>query len=322
MDHYDVLGIQSNASEAEIKKAYRKLAQQHHPDKNQGDKAAEERFKQIAEAYQVLSDPTKKQEYDARTRPNFSRKTSFDDFVSGFGGDGFRNGARFRRTHNHTGEKQPSTEYLEIKVQQKISLKDAVVGTKIEIEYTRKKIKYTGTIGNQISFIKEDESKEISINLNLRSLHLALKKEGSRTVARVRVAKMGHEDVYSRRNVWGDVEQIPLFGDLYVEIEIEMPNSVEIQGKNIVHTIEIPLYSVLTKDEKVRIETVFEKKYDAEINAPKTLSEMRFTLPEQGILGEDGRLGDYIVRFEVLTPNIKSLRKEERDKLLLALKDI
>jgi DnaJ-class molecular chaperone len=322
MDHYAVLGVQNNASDAEIKKAYRKLAQQHHPDKNPGDKSAEERFKRIAEAYGVLSDPAKKHAYDASTRANFSRKTSFDDFVSGFGGNDFRNGARFKRTHHQAGETLPSSEYLDIRISQRVDLKEAVLGKKLEIEYSRKKIRYTSSSGNQVSFSKEDETKEIAINLNLRALYLALKKEGGKTVARVRVAKMGNEDIYSRRNVWGEVEQMPLFGDLYVEIEIEMPSWVEIQGKNVIHAIEIPLYSILAKDEKIRIETVFDKKYDAEINAPKTLSEMRFTLPEQGILGEDGKLGDYIVRFEVLTPNIKSLKKEERDKLLLALKDI
>lgn len=63
-DFYEILGIDRSASEADIKKAYRKLALKYHPDKNPGDKEAEEKFKEAAEAYEVLSDPNKKARYD------------------------------------------------------------------------------------------------------------------------------------------------------------------------------------------------------------------------------------------------------------------
>ena len=74
-DYYEVLGISKGASEEEIKKAYKKLARKYHPDMNPGDKEAEEKFKEINEANEVLSDPEKKARYDqfgfAGVDPNY-----------------------------------------------------------------------------------------------------------------------------------------------------------------------------------------------------------------------------------------------------------
>ena len=63
-NYYDILGVSKSASEAEIKKAYKKMAMQYHPDRNKGDKKAEAKFKEVNEAYQTLSDTSKKKNYD------------------------------------------------------------------------------------------------------------------------------------------------------------------------------------------------------------------------------------------------------------------
>lgn len=91
-DFYAVLGVDKKASQADIKKAYRKLAQRYHPDNNPGDKSAEEKFKSIAEANDVLSDPKKKTEYD-QLREMLASGGNFGGFGRGAGpaGGGFRN---------------------------------------------------------------------------------------------------------------------------------------------------------------------------------------------------------------------------------------
>lgn len=83
-DLYEILGVQKNASEEEIKRAYRKLAQKHHPDRNKGDKTAEEKFKEINAAYEILSDKKNRQQYD-----------QFGHSAFGGGGEGFQGGFDF-----------------------------------------------------------------------------------------------------------------------------------------------------------------------------------------------------------------------------------
>src|SRR5258707_6332655 len=91
-DYYEVLGVAKGASADEIKKAYRKVAMQYHPDRNPGDKAAEEKFKEAAESYEVLSDADKRGQYDryghagvAGNGRGFSGSGNMDDIFSQFG---------------------------------------------------------------------------------------------------------------------------------------------------------------------------------------------------------------------------------------------
>ena len=112
-DYYDVLGVNKSATPDQIKSAYRKLAVKHHPDKNKGDKAAEEKFKEASEAYHVLSNAERKQSYDNFGHAafenggggrggfgNFDFSSSFSDIFEDFFGEGFGGGRRSRRSNN------------------------------------------------------------------------------------------------------------------------------------------------------------------------------------------------------------------------------
>jgi curved DNA-binding protein len=151
-DYYKALGVDKKASPEEIKKAFRKLAVKYHPDRNPNDKAAEDKFKDINEAYAVLSDPKKKEEYDTYGSNGFHKQYSQEDIFRGFdfgnaykdmgagggedifsrlfGGSFSRGGARggFRGGPQRGGD-------LEMEVE--ISFRDAAQGAEKQIAFRR-----------------------------------------------------------------------------------------------------------------------------------------------------------------------------------------
>ena len=151
-DYYEVLGVEKSASEAEIKKAYRKLAIQYHPDKNPGDKEAEEKFKEAAEAYSVLSDKDKRARYDqfghagmggAAGGGGFGQGMSMDDIFSMFGdifggGGGFGGFGGFGGLGGGGGRSQQRKfRGSDLRVKVKMNLKDIASG--VEKKFKLKK---------------------------------------------------------------------------------------------------------------------------------------------------------------------------------------
>lgn len=137
-DYYEVLGVSQNAGPEEIKKAYRKLALKYHPDRNPGDKRGEERFKEASEAYQVLSDPERRAQYDRFGHAAFEQgagfggfdfsAAGFEDIFSDIFGDFFGTGRR-GRSRSRRGD--------DLRYDLEISFEEAIRGTERRIEVPR-----------------------------------------------------------------------------------------------------------------------------------------------------------------------------------------
>ena len=128
-DHYEVLGVGRGASSEEIKKAYRKLAREYHPDRNPDDPQAEERFKEVQGAYDTLSDPDKRKEYDAGGRfGGFGRGAA--DAAGGFGDFGDIFSTLFRRGGQGP---QPAARGRDLETEVRLGFRQAMEGTEVAV---------------------------------------------------------------------------------------------------------------------------------------------------------------------------------------------
>ena len=140
-DYYEILGVDRNVGEEDLKRAYRKLAMQFHPDRNPGDKDAEEKFKEAAEAYEVLSDPAKRERYDRFGHEgvkagaggfggfDFDLSDALRTFMEGFGGFGDFFGSSQRRSGPQRGN--------DLQIRLELTLKDVATGVEKKIKIKR-----------------------------------------------------------------------------------------------------------------------------------------------------------------------------------------
>jgi curved DNA-binding protein len=305
-DYYKILGVQKNATQDEIKKAYRKIAKKYHPDARPGDKKAEEKFKEANEAYEVLGDSEKRKKYDQFGQNfNFTHGSSFDPSQFGFGknvhyeyktssdgdfsdffnmffggssfdiGDifgragassGASRGSRFTRTYDARGE--------DLETEIEITPEEGFSGTK-----------------KTISLKTSKGDKTISFNIPMGI------KEGEK----IKLASQGGPGVNGGKN-----------GDLYLKVKFKQ-GAYELDGMNLVSSIDLtPWQAALgaevpanTLDGKILVKI-----------PPGIQTDSKIRVANKGYKDKKGNRGDLYFRIRIVNPQVLTNEQLELYKKL------
>ncbi len=299
-DYYKILGVSRNASQEEIKKAYRRLALKYHPDRNKGNKEAEEKFKEINEAYAVLSDPEKRRQYDQFGSTEFHRRFSQEDIFRDFDfesifkdlGIGFDLGSFFgfgsargrRKTfHFDLGDlfsqvfgTSPREDWFEEEVRRGPRQTEPRGDVVLELPVT-------------LEEVAQGAEKIISIAPTGKPERLRVKiPPGIEEGQKLRIRAQGAYDFSGRR------------GDLYLQIKIEDHPVFERQGKDILCRKEIK-FTEAVFGTTVEVPTLYGKMVKVKV-PPGTKGGAKLRLKGLGLPGKDGQKGDQLVEIQIKVP--------------------
>lgn len=307
MDYYEILGVPKSATGEQVKKTYRKLALKYHPDKNNGNKEFEEKFKEISEAYAVLSDPEKRRQYDTYGSTGFHQRYSREDIFKnfdineilrqfGFSNQGFHGasfhqggpssagynpffGGNFTGTGSCGGCGQPM-KGPDLIYQLSVSLEDVLNGGE-----------------KQITLQTNGRAKNVSVRIP----------RGIEEGKKLRLKGKG-----------GNAPAGGVPGDLYLKIQMEPHALYERYGDDIILNKTIP-FSDACLGTKIEVESIDGKTFM--VNVPSgTNGDSRLRIKGQGLpSGPIGERGDLYVKIVVEVP--KELNDEQRE-LVASLKEI
>src|ERR1051326_6880593 len=300
-DYYETLGVGKTATEDEVRSAFRKLARKYHPDVAKDKKTAEEKFKQINEAYEVLSDPEKRQKYDQlgehwnqpggfQPPPQWGGGQPGGGFQWGsgenggvefeFGGTGFSDffeaffgGGRGRSAFGGFGQRAATAERgSDVEADIMVTLEEALHGSTRQVSLRR-----AGS--------KKTETYQVKIPRGVR--------EGQR----IRLAGQGEAGERGGKS-----------GDLFLRVRMARHPDFSVEGSDLIHEVRIePWQAVLgsellapTLEGKVRLKV-----------PPGTQGGQRFRLRERGLPGVSGKRGDLYVLVQINIP--KKLTERERE---------
>jgi len=309
MDYYEVLGVKKDSSTQDIKKAYRKLAMKYHPDRNKGDKEAEEKFKKISEAYAVLSDPEKRKQYDTYGESGFQQRYSQEDIFRGFDlgdilkefglggglGGGFRasggQGSPFETFFFHSGGPGAGRESFRTTTQQPVKGSDLTYELSVSLNEI-----LSGT-QKTISLRRENRAENVSVKIP----------KGIKAGQKLRLAGKGSPSPYGGPQ-----------GDLYLIIKEEHHPVFTREGDNLLIEQRIP-FSKACLGSEISIRSLEGKELKVKV-PPGIQPQSKLRLKGHGLpTGKTGGRGDIYVRINVdvpknLTDEQKKLIKELAEK--------
>jgi len=296
-DYYKILGLNKSASAEEIKKAYRKMAMKYHPDHTKGDKAAEETFKQISEAYAVLSDKEKRKQYDTFGSSGFHQRYSQEDIFKGFdfgdifkefgfGGMNFSSGGRGGSRFAFGGDP------FRGRARQAAQTKGSDLVS--ELPLTLQEVE-TGA-NKAIRFQHNDQSENISVKIP----------KGMISGKKLRIAGKGENSPYGGQP-----------GDLFIKSKVLKDPVFSAREYDLTVTRDIRLSEAILGT-KLPVPTLSGRELSLTI-PPGTKHKTRMRLPGHGLphMKGSGR-GDLFVTIHVKTP--KNLTEEQK-KLVQMLAD-
>ena len=307
MDYYEILGVAKGATQDEIKKAYRKLALKYHPDKNAGNKEAEEKFKKISEAYAVLSDKKKREEYDTYGSSGFHQRYSQEDIFRGFdindilrqfgfSGSSFQSSGWFRTNRgpagfedlfNHTGGMGGSCGGGSCRPQP-IRGEDLTYGITISL-----------------NDVLHGAEKTINLRQNGRDNNISVKiPKGIEAGKRLRLTGKGSPSMTG-----GPA------GDLYLKINIAPHPVFTRDGDDLLMEKRIP-FSEACLGTKIEVETLDGKKLKVKVPAG-VQQESKLRLKGHGLPSDPtGSRGDIYVKIAVRIPEKLSREQKKAVKAL------
>lgn len=293
-DYYEILGVDKNASQKEIKSAYRKLAKKYHPDLNQGDSKAQEKLKEINEAYEVLSDKDKKQKYDTfGSNYDFANGTNFDPSQYGYTYSSTGNSGNFSDFFDmFFGDSNTSGGFSFSDI-----FSDSKFGKGRRTKETRQR--YNTEVEVSLEEAYNGSNKSISFYLNNKQINIDLKIPAGITPGK-------------KIKVKG--EKYGVLGDIYFKVKISGADNLK--GLDVYESLDIYPWQAALGD-SVTVKTLSGR---IKLKIPKNIKGgSKLRIQGKGFKDMKKNTGDLYIKFNIVNPEKLS---EEQIKLYEELKSI